>query len=136
MMFCIQYAGIFDKHRNFCDFFLQASTNMDISSIICILYTSYEVGNGSRHTPSGVPEMLDTPPSHMISTKKTASLQRSCIFSNSKFLFQIFFLLVVHHLVFQPQHRKRLLQIFFCIFFHFNFCHIPAKLVGLDVMPI
>lgn len=27
---------------------------------------SYEVGNGSRHTPSGVPEMLDTPPSHMI----------------------------------------------------------------------
>ena len=24
---------------------------------------SYEVGNGSRHTPSGVPEMLDTPPS-------------------------------------------------------------------------
>lgn len=30
---------------------------------------SYEVGNGSRHAPFGVPEMLDTPPSHMASTK-------------------------------------------------------------------
>lgn len=110
----------------------------------------YEVGNGSRHTPFGVPEMLDTPPSHITSTrnkffataenffcthKKTASLPRSCIFSNPKFLFQIFFLLVVHRLVFKPQHRKCLLQIFFCIFFRFNFCHIAAKLVGPDILP-
>ena len=29
----------------------------------------YEVGNGSRHTPFGVPEMLDTPPSHITSTR-------------------------------------------------------------------
>ena len=115
-----------------------------------ILYMSYDVGNDSRHTPSGVPEMLDTPPSHMTSTKnkffaiaesffytqKTASLPRDCKFSNSKFLFQIFFFLVVHHLVFQPQHRKCLLQIFFCIFFRLYFCHIPAKLVGPDILPI
>ena len=53
----------------------------------------YEVGNGSRHTPFGVPEMLDTPPSHITSTKnkffaiaesfflctqKTAPLLRDC----------------------------------------------------------
>lgn len=113
-----------------------------------ILYMSYDVGNGSRHTPFGVPEILNTPSSHITSKqvlcnrrelflcKKTASLPRDCKFSNSKFLFQIFFFLVVHHLVFQPQHRKCLLQIFFCIFFHFNFCHIPAKLVGPDILPI
>ena len=30
----------------------------------------YEAGNGSQHTPFGVSEMLDTPPSHIILKKK------------------------------------------------------------------